>query len=133
MGLLVAGMTLVALLHPLSQLLARIVLALVFAGFLEEVFFRGYIQSRLNDSFGRPYSFHGVSFGAGLLVAAALFGLAHPLTALSETTPWAWALWTTTLGLTLGFLREKTGAVVTPAIVRGVILLPGVLFGAVGQ
>jgi len=132
-GLLVAGLALVAFLHPISQLLARIVAAVVFVGFLQEVFFRGYIQSRLNDSFGRPYRFHGVGFGAGLLIAAAIFGLMHPLTALGETTPWAWALWTTTVGLILGFLREKTGAVVTPAIVHGVILLPGVLFGAVGK
>ena len=132
-GLLVAGLALVALLNSVSQLLARIVLALVFVAFLEEVFFRGYIQSRLNESFGKPYSFHGVSFGAGLLIAAAIFGLMHPLAAPDETTPWAWAVWTATGGLIFGFLREKTGAVVTPAIVHGVILLPGVLFGAVGK
>ena len=57
----------------------------------------------------------------------------HPLTALGETTPWAWGLWTATFGLILGYLREKTGAVVTPTIVHGVMLVPGVLFGTVGQ
>ena len=132
-GFLVTGGVLVALLNPLSPLLARMVFALVFVGFLEEFFFRGYIQSRLNESFGKPYIFHGVGIGGGLPIAAAIFGLMHPLTALGETTPWAWALWTSALGFFLGFLREKTGAVLAPAMVHGVLLLPGVLFGAVGK
>ena len=132
-GLLVAGLAVMALLQPLSTLLAQLVRVLVFVGFLEEFFFRGYVQSRLNESFGKPFSLAGVHFGAGLLLAAALFGLVHPLSALGETTPWAWALWTAAFGLVLGYLREKTGSVVTPGIVHGIMLVPGVLFGTLGQ
>ena len=43
--------------------------------------------------------------------------------------PWGWALWTATGGLIFGFLREKSGAVVTPALVHGALIVPGVLFG----
>src|SRR5438105_12072252 len=45
----------------------------------EEMFYRGYIQSRVNEAFGRPLRFLGVQFGAGLLVSALLFGFLHPL------------------------------------------------------
>ena len=38
----------------ISGVLARVVQKLIFVGFLEEFFFRGYLQSRLNDAFGRP-------------------------------------------------------------------------------
>lgn len=132
-GFLAIGLVAIAIINPLSPLLARMVMVLVFVGFLEEFFFRGYLQSRLNDVFGKPFRLRGVGFGAGLVLAAVIFGLMHPLSALGETTPWAWALWTTAFGLILGYLREKTGSVITPALVHGVLLLPGVLFGAVGK
>lgn len=130
MAVLVIGLLISYLLHPLSQLATRLVAVLIFVGFLEEVFFRGYVQSRLNDSFGKPFRFRDVEFGAGLLFTAAVFGLFHPLTVANEM-PWAWALWTAMGGLIFGFVREKTGAVLAPAILHGAIWLPGVLFGPV--
>ncbi len=129
-ALLVIGLIVSYLLHPLSQLATRIIGVLIFVAFLEEFFFRGYVQSRLNDCFGKPFRFQNVEFGAGLLLAAAVFGLLHPLTVADET-PWAWALWTGAGGLIFGFVREKSGAVVAPAILHGAILLPGVLFGTI--
>ena len=127
-GLLIAGVGLCYLFRPLSELITRIIIALIFIAFLEEFFFRGYLQTRLNEVFGRPYSLFNVSYGAGLILAAVIFGLFHPLT-VTNGTPWAWAFWTAMGGLIFGFLREKSGAVVTPALVHGAILLPGVLFG----
>ena len=47
----------------------------------------------------------------------------------TNQTPWASALWTATGGLIFGFLRAKSGAVGTPALLHGAILAPGVLFG----
>lgn len=129
-GLLISSIGLVYLIRPISELIAQIIIALVFVAFLEEVFFRGYVQSRLNDVFSKPYSLSGVNFGAGLILAAVIFGLFHPLTAINETpVPWAWAIWTAIGGLIFGFLREKSGAIVAPALVHGAIILPGVLFG----
>jgi membrane protease YdiL (CAAX protease family) len=128
-GLLASGLVLVGLVQTISPLASRAVAALLFVGFLEEVFFRGYLQTRLNEQFGTPFQLRGVRFGIGLLIAAAVFGLMHPLSVSGDSLPWPWALWTATLGLILGFLREKTGGAVAPAIVHGVILLPGVFFG----
>jgi membrane protease YdiL (CAAX protease family) len=127
-ALLIAGIGLCYVLQPISEVITRIMIVLVFVAFLEEFFFRGYVQARLNEVFGRPYSLFNVRYGAGLIVAAVIFGLAHPLT-VANGTPWAWALWTATGGLIFGFLREKSGAVVTPALVHGAILVPSVLFG----
>jgi uncharacterized protein len=45
----------------------------------EELFFRGYVQSRLNGVFGRPWQLFGVPIGPGLLVASLLFGSIHVL------------------------------------------------------
>lgn len=127
-GILLAGVGLCYLLQPISAVITRVIVVVMFVGFLEEFFFRGYLQSRLNDVFGRPYSLFNVNFGAGLISAAVIFGLFHPLTVANET-PWAWALWTATGGLLFGFLREKSGAVVTPALVHGAMLVPNVFFG----
>ena len=131
-GLLAVGFGLCYLLQPLSELITRVIIALIFVGFLEEFFFRGYVQTRLNEAFARPYSLFSVNYGAGLMLAALIFGLFHPLTVSGEN-PWAWSLWTATGGLIFGFLREKSGAVVTPALVHGAMLVPGVLFGSVGS
>jgi hypothetical protein len=41
----------------------NLVFQFFFAGFGEEILFRGYMQSRLNEDFGRPWRLRGVSFG----------------------------------------------------------------------
>lgn len=127
-ALLIIGLLASYLLYPISPLATRFVAVIIFVGFLEEFFFRGYVQSRLNDCFGRPFSFLNVKFGLGLILAAAIFGLFHPITVDGDP-PWAWALWTAAGGLAFGFLREKTGAVIVPAMVHRFIWIPGVLFG----
>ena len=133
-GLLIAGVGLVYLFQPISELIARIIIVLIFVGFLEEFFFRGYLQTRLNDVFGKPYSLYNVNFGAGLILASVIFGLFHPLSVTNQMLlPWAWALWTATSGLIFGFLREKSGGIVTPALLHGVMLLGGVFFGGSGS
>ena len=127
-ALLIVGLVLSYFTNPVSQIATRLIAAIIFVGFLEEFFFRGYVQSRLNDCFGRPFSFCGVSFGPGLILAAAAFGLFHPITVAGDP-PWAWALWTGAGGLVFGYLREKTGAAIAPAMLHGAIWIPGVLFG----
>jgi membrane protease YdiL (CAAX protease family) len=128
-ALLLIGMIISFFLHPISPVAARVVAVFIFVGFLEEFLFRGYIQSRLNDGLGKPFRFHGVDFGVGLILAALIFGAFHPLSVASDAS-WAWALWTTVYGLVLGFVREKTGSVVAPALIHGITWLPGVFFGA---
>jgi membrane protease YdiL (CAAX protease family) len=95
-----------------------------FLGLGEELLFRGYIQSRLNEAFGRPYRFFGVGFGWGIVIASALFGLMHVLNIYSlisgdwHLEPW-WGLWTFFAGLVGGFVREKTGSIVASTILHG--------------
>ena len=48
-----------------------------FLGFGEELLFRGYIQSRLNAAWGRPFQFFEVNWGWGIVIMSLLFGLMH--------------------------------------------------------
>jgi membrane protease YdiL (CAAX protease family) len=95
------------------------------AGFGEEVFFRGYIQSRVNHSFGRPWRVLDLQFGVGLIVSSLLFGFIHALNTVdyfSGRYDFAWLWWGTNFvtGLFFGCLREKTGSILPGAIIHGV-------------
>jgi len=96
----------------------------VFSGFGEELVYRGYFQSRLNQAFGRPWHFLGVQFGAGLILASLLFGLLHAFNTYDAaiglgSLSWGWAISSSMAGLFFGVLREKTGTLLAPAIAHG--------------
>jgi membrane protease YdiL (CAAX protease family) len=96
----------------------------VFVGFGEEILFRGYIQSRLNEVFGRPFSFYGVSFGWGVLITNLLFGLMHVgivrwILGINQEVTLAWGVWTIFSGMVFSFVREKTGSILAPALLHG--------------
>jgi membrane protease YdiL (CAAX protease family) len=97
---------------------------LLFLGPGEEFLFRGYIQSRLNTAFGRPFRFWGVSWGWGLVITALMFGLMHVLNPFNpflgkfDLSVW-WGVWTIFGGLSKGYIREKTGSILPPAILHG--------------
>ncbi|MFH0850756.1 MAG: CPBP family glutamic-type intramembrane protease [Candidatus Bathyarchaeota archaeon] len=113
------------------RLASAVVWELIFGGVAEEVLYRGYVQSRVNEEYGRPWSFMGVGFGPGLLVSSGLYGLAG---AMSGFRPWRdlYALSLPVgvhglaLGLFLGFLREATGDIGASSVANG-------LSGAVGR
>jgi uncharacterized protein len=92
-------------------------------GFGEELFFRGYVQSRLNGAFGRPWRLLGATIGPGLLVASLLFGLIHVF---NPTRPfagewefsWLWGANAMLGGLLYGYLREMTGSIWAGTIVH---------------
>jgi membrane protease YdiL (CAAX protease family) len=93
--------------------------------FGEEIFFRGYVQSRLNEAFGRPFLLGSVRFGWGLILCSVLFGFLHTLNTVDYfhdrfTFAWGWGLQTFFSGLLFGYLRERSGSIVLPAIVHGV-------------
>ena len=106
-----------ALTLPLGKQVGGFTYALFTTGFGEEILFRGYVQSRLNRAFGRPFHICGVRWGLGVIIAAILFGSMHFFH--GTGTLW-WGLWTIFPGLVFGFLREKTGGIVAPAIAHGV-------------
>ena len=108
----------------LGNAVSAIVFYLFFVGFGEELLFRGYIQSRLNFAFGKPFKFMGVNYGWGIVIASALFGLMHILNIGSLVAgrwelAWWWGLWTFFGGLVLGFVKEKSGSIIAPAILHG--------------
>jgi uncharacterized protein len=115
--------------------LSAIIFYLFFLGFGEELLFRGYIQSRLNAAFGKPFHFFGVRWGGGIVIAAALFGLMHALNIGSLVSghwelTWWWGFWTFFGGLVLGFVREKSGSIVAPTILHG--LPQAIAYAALG-
>lgn len=87
---------------------------LLFIGFPEELFFRGYLQQRFEDAFGRPWRLFGASWGPGLLLANGLFACGHLLVTgdvarLNVFLP----------GLLFGWLQARTGAWLAPALFHG--------------
>lgn len=124
-GLLLLFPILVGLaMNRLSVIVVSTVIWQFFSGFGEEFVFRGYVQSRLNQAFGRPMRIFGVQFGWGLIVASLLFGFFHAFNTYDPaigiaSLSWGWALFTTFGGLFFGILREKTGSLLAPGIAHG--------------
>jgi membrane protease YdiL (CAAX protease family) len=108
------------------------------AGFGEEIFFRGYIQSRLDHAFGCSVCVWGVRSGVGLLASSLLFGFIHALNTVDYFHAcfdfgWSYGLQAMVQGLLYGILRAKSGSVLPGAITHGLLdafsripkLLPG--------
>jgi len=127
MILIAVSAVLLLLVRSVYPLIEKTIIALLFVGFLEEFFFRGYLQTRLNEIFGKPFVVLNLHFGWGLILASLLFGLAHVF---SPGNPWHWAWggWTFTSGLCFGILREKSGSFLASALVHGLTVLPAFIF-----
>ncbi len=105
----------------------------VFVGFAEELFFRGYIQSRLNEVFSREYhKILGVRFElhqGTLITAIVLFGPLHLLVGVNpflgiynvDLFIVLLALSASFLGVIFGVLREKSGDIILPSVFHGLI------------
>lgn len=96
----------------------------LFVGFGEEILYRGYGHSRLNAAFGKPFTFHGVPYGWGTLIAALIFGVTHVgvlrwILGMSDAVTWAWGIWTFFSGLVFAYVREKSGSILAPALLHG--------------
>jgi membrane protease YdiL (CAAX protease family) len=124
-ALAVSPLVLSALVGGLSlRLASSLIWELVFGGAAEEVFYRGYVQSRVNGEFGRPWRLMGVGFGPGLLVSSLLYGVAG---AMSTFRPWrglyaigfAVGVHAVALGVFYGFMREAAGDVGASTVANG--------------
>lgn len=137
--LIVAGILSVPMILALAFEMASVKSALLStlwlffgAGFGEEIFFRGYCQSRINETFGRPWTLLRVRFGPGLIVASLLFGFIHALNTVDYFAgrfhfAWLWMLVNSFAGLFLGVLRERSGSIFPGAIIHGL----GDVFGSI--
>ncbi len=123
--LLLFPIVLAWMLGKLSLLIvSTVVWQFIFSGFGEEFVWRGYVQSRLNQAFGRPLQVLGVQFGAGLIITSILFGLLHAFNTYDPAVgfaslSWGWALSATFGGLFFGILREKTGSLLACGLAHG--------------
>ena len=77
---------------------------LFFVALPEEFFYRGYLQTRLNEVFPRRFVAFGAAWGWGLPLACLYFAFGHSLV---EVRWWHFA--TFFPGLLFGWLRERTG------------------------
>ena len=77
----------------------------------EEVFYRGYMQSRMNEVFPKRIRVLSAPLGFGWLFTAVLFALGHFMIDFRPET-----LATFFPGLVFGWLRERTGSVVASTI-----------------
>jgi membrane protease YdiL (CAAX protease family) len=77
----------------------------------EEVFFRGWLQGRLNQLLGRAWPIPGAMIGPGLLISALAFALAHLL-----VKPDPVRLLVFFPALLFGYFREREGSVLVPVI-----------------
>lgn len=100
---------------------------LFMVGFGEEIKYRGYFQSRINEEFGRPWQIFGIHFGPGLIIVSLLFGLSHigqmgifnPF--LGRYTVYPWMGVQAFFGsLFFGLIREKTESIIASCIAHGV-------------
>lgn len=77
---------------------------LFFVAIPEEFFYRGYLQTRLNEVFPRKFLLFGQPVGWAIPIACLFFAFGHSLVVLR----W-WHFATFFPGLIFGWLREKTG------------------------
>ena len=94
-----------------DQLGTLVVQNLFFTALHEEIFYRGYMQSRLNEVFRKPITLFGTQWGFALIYTNILFALGHYV-----ITPYPVRLATFFPGLLFGWLRERTGGVLAPML-----------------
>ncbi len=79
----------------------------------EEWFFRGYLQTRLDQRFGTPRRLFGAPVGVGLLLSALAFALLHPI-----LIPGVHRLLVFFPALLFGWLRARTGNIGAAVVVH---------------
>lgn len=107
--------------RPVGPMAGTVGWMIIGAGFGEEIFFRGYVQTRLDLAFGKPIALAGLRFGTGLIVSSLLFGLVHALNTVDYFRGqyhfnWPSGLFNAFAGVAFAVLREKTGSIFPGAI-----------------
>jgi len=84
---------------------------LFFVAIPEEMFYRGYVQSRFDEVFPRKWRILGADLGWGWIFAALLFAFGHSL-----VSPQWWHFATFFPGLAFGWMRQRSGGIVAGAL-----------------
>ncbi len=93
------------------QVLTLIAYQLFFVAIPEEFFYRGYVQTRLNELLPRRFLVFGTPMGWGSVLATLLFAFGHSLVLFQ----W-WHFATFFPGMVFAWMRERTGGVVAGAL-----------------
>lgn len=105
------------------SMLTLIAFQVFFVAIPEEFFYRGYLQTRLDEVLPKGGRLLGVPVGWGLWISSILFAFGHSIVSVQW---WHFAIFFP--GVLFGLLREKTGGVLAPAFLHaacnvGVVLL----------
>lgn len=93
------------------QVLTLVAYQVFFVAIPEEFFYRGYMQTRLNELWPRRWLIFGAPMGWGAVVAGLFFAFGHSLVQVQ----W-WHFATFFPGLVFAWMRERTGGVTTGAL-----------------
>jgi membrane protease YdiL (CAAX protease family) len=108
------------------RLLKEFAWNILVGGFAEEFFYRGYIQSSVNQEYGKEWKIGKTSFGPGLMVSAALYGLGRGLRTVRPwsgvySISWSWTLYAFTVGIFYGLIRESSGDIIASGTANSMI------------
>jgi len=105
---------------PERMRLAYLAFIVLWAGYGEELFYRGYLHARLRAWTGRPLA---------TLLSSVLFGVRHAmqLALLWPDYPWgaafAWVLFATLAGAAFAWLFDRSGSLVPPVVAHYILNL----------
>ena len=108
-----------------SWILAYLIVHLGIVALPEEWFFRGYLQTRLDERWGTPWSLWGADLGWGFIASALFFALLHPI-----LLPGFHRLLVFFPALLFGYLRARTGNIGAAVVIHATSnLLLAILVG----
>ncbi|MCB9680381.1 MAG: CPBP family intramembrane metalloprotease [Alphaproteobacteria bacterium] len=105
-----------ARIHPawrppaLDRIALLVAYHLFFVGIPEEIFYRGYVQSRLDEVWAPRWRIAGATLGPGWLVTCLVFALGHSLVAFQW---WHFAIFFPSL--VFGWMRARSGGILAGA------------------
>lgn len=93
-----------------SSILKLVAYHLFFVAIPEELFYRGYLQTRLDEAFGTRWRVLGANIGPGLLITSLIFAAGHSIV---QVQWWHFAIFFPSL--VFGWMRARTGQIVAGA------------------
>jgi len=96
-----------------TKLLENVAYNIFYVAIAEEFFYRGYVQTRLNEVFPKRFQFGGITYGHSLWITSLFFAFGHSLVSVQW---WHFSIFFPSL--LFGLMRERTGGVVAAAFLH---------------
>jgi membrane protease YdiL (CAAX protease family) len=105
---------------------------IIVGGFAEEFFYRGYVQSSINQEYGCRWTIGKTQYGPGLIVSSLLYGVSRGIQVMKPwnsvySFAWGWGIYAFSLGLFYGSIREKSGDIIGSGTANSMIDAIGVV------